>query len=136
TVMVIMDGHMFGLSQLHQLRGRIGRGTQPGVCLVVTDSRSATSLARLKAFEQTTDGFELAERDVHIRREGDVLGRVQSGRTSSLKLLRVMKDKDLIAQAREAAWALIDADPDLTQHRELAAAIKQAENEQDYLTSA
>jgi len=136
TIMVIMDGHMFGLSQLHQLRGRIGRGSKPGVCLVVTNPTVASSLERLQVFESTTDGFELAEEDVKLRKEGDVLGRVQSGRRSSLKLLRVMQDQHLISQAREAAWQVIAHDPELTEHPDLAAAVERVENQQEYLTSA
>lgn len=133
TIMVIMDGHMFGMSQLHQLRGRIGRGTMPGVCLVITPSRSRVAGSRLTAFAGTRDGFELAELDLSLRREGDVLGRAQSGRASSLKLLRVITDAEVIAQAREAAWNVIDEDPSLADNPALAAAVERVAEQEDYL---
>ncbi len=121
TVMVIMDAHRFGISQLHQLRGRVGRGSHPGLCLLVTDSpEGTTARERLDAVAATTDGFELARLDLELRREGDVLGEVQSGRRSGLKLLSLLRDEELISQAREAAAQLVDADPDLTEHPELA----------------
>ena len=104
TVMVIMDAQRFGVSQLHQLRGRVGRGAHPGLCLLVTDSPESTpGRERLDAVAATTDGFELAQRDLELRREGDVLGALQSGRRSGLKLLSLLRDADLIGQARQAA---------------------------------
>lgn len=114
SAMVIMDADRFGVSQLHQLRGRIGRGGIPGLCLMVTTSPSG-SLARerVEAVASTLDGFELAQVDLELRQEGDVLGSNQSGGRSSLRLLRVATDGDLIAEARAAAQVLIDADPDL-----------------------
>ncbi len=121
TVMVIMDAQRFGISQLHQLRGRVGRGSHPGLCLLVTDSpEGSAARERLDAVAATTDGFELARRDLELRREGDVLGAVQSGRRSGLKLLSLLRDEDLIGQAREAAQQLVAADPDLTRHPGLA----------------
>jgi ATP-dependent DNA helicase RecG len=120
-VMVIMDAHRFGISQLHQLRGRVGRGSHPGLCLLVTDSpEGATARERLAAVAATTDGFQLARLDLELRREGDVLGAMQSGRRSGLKLLSLLRDEDLIGQAREAAQRLVDADPELREHPELA----------------
>lgn len=114
SAMVVMDADRFGVSQLHQLRGRIGRGGVPGLCLMVTTA-PAGSLARerVEAVAATLDGFELAQVDLELRQEGDVLGSTQSGARSSLRLLRVATDGDLIAEARAAAQALIDRDPDL-----------------------
>lgn len=125
TVMVILDADRFGLSQLHQLRGRVGRGTDPGLCLLVSsapeDSDAAT---RVETLARTTDGFEIAAVDLELRREGDVLGASQSG-GSSLRLLRVVRHADVIAQAREDAVAVVSADPRLTRHPALAAAIEE-----------
>ncbi|MDQ3901139.1 MAG: ATP-dependent DNA helicase RecG [Actinomycetota bacterium] len=121
TVMVIMDAQRFGISQLHQLRGRVGRGSHSGLCLLVTDSPAGSpARERLDAVAATTDGFELARLDLELRREGDVLGAVQSGRRSGLKLLSLLRDEDLIVAARQAAAQLIGADPELTEHPELA----------------
>lgn len=136
SVMVITDGHMFGMSQLHQLRGRIGRGSREGICLVITPSRSKTAVKRLTAFANTRDGFELAELDLSLRREGDVLGRAQSGTTSSLKFLRVISDAAVIEQAREAAWAILDDDPDLMENPALADAVARVADQEDYLDRA
>jgi len=136
SVMVIMDGHMFGMSQLHQLRGRIGRGSREGICLVVTPSRSKTAVKRLTAFAATRDGFELAELDLSLRREGDVLGRAQSGTSSSLKFLRVISDAAVIEKAREAAWAILDDDPDLVENPALADAVARVADQEDYLDRA
>jgi ATP-dependent DNA helicase RecG len=121
TVMVIMDAHRFGVSQLHQLRGRVGRGTHPGLCLLVTDSPTGSpARERLAAVAATTDGFQLARLDLELRREGDVLGAVQSGHRSGLKLLSLLQDEQLIGQAREAAQRLVQVDPELTGHPGLA----------------
>ncbi|MGQ0773041.1 MAG: ATP-dependent DNA helicase RecG [Pseudonocardiales bacterium] len=121
TVMVIMDAQRFGISQLHQLRGRVGRGQHPGLCLLVTDSPEGTGARqRLDAVARTTDGFELARLDLELRREGDVLGAAQSGRRSGLRLLSLLRDEDLIGQARQAAQRLVEADPGLTEHPGLA----------------
>jgi ATP-dependent DNA helicase RecG len=122
TVMVIMDADRFGVSQLHQLRGRVGRGTEPGLCLLVTEApEGSKARQRLADVAATLDGFRLAEIDLEQRREGDVLGATQAGRKKSLKLLSVLHDRDLIVTAREEATALVDADPDLTGYPALAA---------------
>jgi ATP-dependent DNA helicase RecG len=114
SVMVINDADRFGISQLHQLRGRIGRGVHPGVCLLITTaSEDSTARQRLDAVAATSDGFALAEVDLEQRREGDVLGAHQSGSRSSLKLLRVLRDADVIAQARTFAEQCIAQDPEL-----------------------
>ncbi len=117
TMMVVMDADRFGVSQLHQLRGRVGRGSEPGLCLLVTGSPAGTpARERLAAVAASTDGFELSRLDVELRREGDVLGARQSGVRSSLRLLSVVRDEDVIAAAREAAVAVLqsgDVPPDL-----------------------
>ena len=124
TMMVILDADRFGLSQLHQLRGRVGRGSRESVCVAVTGVEvGSTAFHRLKAFASTTDGFALAEADLDLRSEGDVLGASQSGRTSGLDLLRVTRDARLIATARRQAERIVDDDPQLREHRSLAAAI-------------
>jgi ATP-dependent DNA helicase RecG len=115
SVMVIYDADRFGISQLHQLRGRIGRGAHPGVCLLLTTADEQSSARqRLDAVASTRDGFALAEVDLEQRREGDVLGASQSGSRSSLKLLRVLRDADVIAMARTLAERCIDQDPELS----------------------
>jgi ATP-dependent DNA helicase RecG len=124
TMMVVLDAERFGVSQLHQLRGRVGRGRHPGLCLLVTEALPETaSRERLDAIAATTDGFELARLDVEQRREGDVLGAAQSGRRSTLRLLSLLRDEDLIAAAREEAGRLVAADPDLNAHPLLAAQV-------------
>jgi ATP-dependent DNA helicase RecG len=121
TVMVIMDAERFGVSQLHQLRGRVGRGSAPGLCLLVTETAAeSSSRERLDAVAKTQDGFSLSRLDLEQRREGDVLGAAQAGRGSSLRLLTLLRDEDLIYQARTEATALVEADPDLTRHPALA----------------
>ena len=115
TVMVIMDADRFGVSQLHQLRGRIGRGSSPGLCLLVTNSLPETpARIRLDAVASTLDGFELSKIDLEQRREGDVLGASQSGTRSHLRLLRVLRDEELIESARKSAEKIIEADSCLT----------------------
>ena len=124
TMMVILDADRFGISQLHQLRGRIGRGGLPGLCLLFTDAPvDSPARQRLDAVAATTDGFELANADLELRREGDVLGAVQSGRRSSLRLLEVLQDVDLIDTARAEATRIIAVDPELEQHPSLRAAV-------------
>ena len=124
TVMVIMDAERFGVSQLHQLRGRVGRGANAGLCLLVTEAPPASpARERLDAVAATGDGFQLSRLDLEQRREGDVLGEAQAGRRSSLKLLRLLADEDLIATAREEAATLVAADPKLTAHQSLKEAI-------------
>jgi ATP-dependent DNA helicase RecG len=124
TAMVIMDAERFGVSQLHQLRGRVGRGRDAGLCLLVTEAApDSPARERLDAVAETGDGFQLSRLDLQQRREGDVLGSAQAGRRSSLKLLRLLADEDLIAAAREEASALVSADPALTAHQPLKEAI-------------
>jgi len=139
SVMVVLDAERFGLSQLHQLRGRVGRGTDPGLCLLVARAPEGTDAAtRLATLASTTDGFALAAVDLELRREGDVLGASQSGRSSSLRLLRVVRDADLIAEAREEARAFVARDPALAAWPALAEAIDEwlAPDEQEYLDRA
>jgi ATP-dependent DNA helicase RecG len=127
TVMVIMDADRFGVSQLHQLRGRVGRGSEPGLCLLVTEAPADSKARdRISAVAATVDGFQLARLDLEQRREGDVLGAAQAGRKKSLKLLSVLADEALIGAARQEATALVDADPGLTASPALAAAIAAA----------
>ncbi|MGV9276648.1 ATP-dependent DNA helicase RecG [Streptomyces griseosporeus] len=115
TVMVIMDADRFGVSQLHQLRGRVGRGSAPGLCLLVSEMPEASAARqRLNAVASTLDGFELSRIDLEQRREGDVLGQAQSGARSSLRVLAVIEDEEIIAEAREEAMALVESDPELT----------------------
>ncbi|MFD7711030.1 helicase-related protein [Streptomyces sp. NPDC059785] len=115
TAMVIMDADRFGVSQLHQLRGRVGRGSAPGLCLLVTEMPEASAARqRLNAVASTLDGFELSRIDLEQRREGDVLGQAQSGARTSLRVLAVIDDEEIIAEAREEATAVVAADPDLT----------------------
>jgi len=113
SMMVIMDADRFGISQLHQLRGRVGRGAYPGVCLLVTYTDGTTPAdQRLAAVAATRDGFELAEVDLEQRREGDVLGASQAGGRTTLKLLRVLDDAEMLAESREIAEMLVGRDPD------------------------
>ncbi|MEU0849236.1 ATP-dependent DNA helicase RecG [Streptomyces flaveolus] len=115
TAMVIMDADRFGVSQLHQLRGRVGRGSAPGLCLLVTEMPEASAARqRLNAVAGTLDGFELSRIDLEQRREGDVLGQAQSGARTSLRVLAVIEDEEIIAEAREEAAAVVAADPELT----------------------
>jgi ATP-dependent DNA helicase RecG len=121
TAMVIMDADRFGVSQLHQLRGRVGRGDVPGLCLLVTEAIDGTSTReRLAAVESTTDGFELSRLDLELRREGDILGAAQSGKRSGLKLLSLLRDEDLIAEARVRAQEIVAQDPSLGDNPGLA----------------
>jgi ATP-dependent DNA helicase RecG len=124
TMMVVMDADRFGISQLHQLRGRVGRGQHSGLCLLVTGQPPETlSRERLDAVASTTDGFELSHIDLELRSEGDVLGVRQSGGRSGLKLLRVQKDADTIDRARQAAETTVSASPDLADYPLLARAL-------------
>jgi ATP-dependent DNA helicase RecG len=125
TIMVIMDADRFGVSQLHQLRGRVGRGGKPGLCLLVTDSPPGSpARERLDAVAATVDGFALSRLDLEQRREGNVLGAAQAGRKSGLKLLTLLRDEELIVQARMEAQAVVDADPRLAAHPALVSAIR------------
>ncbi|MER6578863.1 ATP-dependent DNA helicase RecG [Nonomuraea sp. NPDC001023] len=124
SVMIIMDADRFGVSQLHQLRGRVGRGGLPGLCLLVSDFPEGTpARARLDAVAATLDGFELSRVDLEQRREGDVLGAAQSGKRSSLKLLQLLRDEDVITTARDEAAKLLSDDPELAHHEGLRAEI-------------
>ncbi|QFR00564.1 DEAD/DEAH box helicase [Streptomyces phaeolivaceus] len=114
TAMVIMDADRFGVSQLHQLRGRVGRGSAAGLCLLVTEMPPASAARqRLNAVAATLDGFALSRIDLEQRREGDVLGQAQSGARTSLRMLAVIQDEEIIAEAREEATSLVATDPDL-----------------------
>ncbi len=120
SMMVIMDADRFGVSQLHQLRGRVGRGSVPGLCLLVSNAQEdSQSMTRLAAVAATLDGFELARLDLEQRKEGDVLGASQSGGRSHLRLLRVLRDEDLIERAREAALKILSTDPQINHLPEL-----------------
>lgn len=139
STMVVLDADRFGVSQLHQLRGRVGRGEHKGLALFVTRAEVGTlARERVDAVAATLDGFELAQKDLELRREGDVLGEAQSGGRSSLKLLRVLQDADLIAEARQDAAALLEADPTLVNHPGVAAALARRldEHERSFLAKA
>ena len=124
TLMVILDADRFGISQLHQLRGRVGRGGLPGTCLLVTSLEPGhPSRRRLDAVAATTDGFVLSQEDLKLRREGDILGASQSGGRSTLRLLRVLEHEDIIARARADAQDIVAADTALAGHPQLAEAI-------------
>jgi ATP-dependent DNA helicase RecG len=124
TVMAVLDADRFGISQLHQLRGRVGRGSAAGLCLLISEAPvGSPARERLDAVAAISDGFELSRLDLEARREGDVLGAAQSGRRSSLKLLQVLKHGELIMAARAAASAVLDADPELLEHPGLALAL-------------
>ncbi len=132
SAMVILEADRFGVSQLHQLRGRVGRGAVPGICLLVTEAQAGTpARSRVEAVASTTDGFALAEVDLELRGEGDVLGDAQSGVRSSLRLLRVVTDADLIAVARAAAERVLSDDPALMSHPGLAASISRRVGQQE-----
>jgi len=139
TTMVVMDAERFGVSQLHQLRGRVGRGGHPGLCLLHTASPAgARSRDRLAAVAATSDGFTLAQLDLEQRREGDVLGVAQSGTRSTLRMLSLLRDADVITTAREQAQRVVDDDPTLTRHPGLAAMVTSAldGDRVDYLQKA
>jgi ATP-dependent DNA helicase RecG len=124
TVMVVMDADRFGVSQLHQLRGRVARGAHAGLCLLVSEAPSASLTGqRLAAVAATSDGFELARLDLETRREGDVLGAAQSGRRSGIRLLSLLEDEELIAVARVEAQALLETERGLADHPGLAAEV-------------
>ncbi len=139
SAMIVLDADRFGVSQLHQLRGRVGRGDVPGLCLLVTAAEIGTpARERVEAVAATLDGFELAQKDLELRQEGDVLGSVQSGRRSSLRLLRVVKDGDLILQARSIAEQVLAQDPMLIRHPALRDALERRldEAERDFLAKS
>jgi ATP-dependent DNA helicase RecG len=139
TVMVVMDADRFGVSQLHQLRGRVARGAHAGLCLLVSEAAGSSPTGqRLAAVAATTDGFELARLDLETRREGDVLGAAQSGRRSGVRLLSLLDDEELIAEARIEATALVERGGGLADHPELAAAVAamSLDERADYLEKA
>ena len=118
TVMVIEDADRFGLSQLHQLRGRVGRGEHPGVCVLLSDPTTPDGERRVEAMVRTNDGFELAREDLEIRGQGTVFAASQSGR-SDLRLANIVSDRESLIAARQDAFALVDADPGLIRHPDL-----------------
>ncbi|MBJ7451300.1 MAG: ATP-dependent DNA helicase RecG [Blastococcus sp.] len=139
TVMVVMDADRFGVSQLHQLRGRVARGKHAGLCLLVTEAPTSSPTGqRLAAVAATSDGFELARLDLETRREGDVLGAAQSGRRSGIRLLSLLEDEELIATARTEATALLATDRGLADHPGLAAEVAAlaTDDRADYLEKA
>src|SRR5215217_5450348 len=139
TVMVVMDADRFGVSQLHQLRGRVARGKHAGLCLLVTDARTASPTGqRLAAVAATSDGFELARLDLETRREGDVLGAAQSGKRSGIRLLSLLEDEELIAAARAEATALLETERGLADHPGLAAEVARLATDEraEYLEKA
>jgi len=139
TVMLVLDADRFGISQLHQLRGRIGRGGLPGLCLLTTGAPpDSPARARLEAVAATTDGFALSRLDLQQRREGDVLGASQSGHRSSLRLLDVLEDEEVIGQAREIAVQVVAEDPGLSGHPLLAEQVRRLHDaaQADYLEKA
>jgi ATP-dependent DNA helicase RecG len=123
TAMVILDADRFGLSQLHQLRGRVGRGEDPATCLLMADATTIEGSERLAAMVATTDGFVLAEEDLRIRGQGTVFGTRQAG-IKDLKLADILRDAPMLIEARREAFALVAADPELQNHPEAAAEIK------------
>ncbi|MGI9603434.1 MAG: helicase-related protein, partial [Acidimicrobiales bacterium] len=122
TVMVVLDAARFGIAQLHQLRGRVGRGEHPSSCFLVGEATTADGEARLEALVASTDGFELAEIDLELRGEGTLMGERQKGR-NDLKLASLRRDREWVEHARRVAFDLVDVDPDLTTVPELAAEI-------------
>ena len=119
TTMVILDADRFGIAQLHQLRGRVGRAEHASVCWLVASPTTADGEARIEALVQSTDGFELAEIDLDLRGEGTILGERQKGR-NDLKLASLRQNREVVIDARRAAIQLLDTDPDLSQHPDLA----------------
>src|SRR5690606_2390345 len=135
SLMIVLSADRFGVSQLHQLRGRIGRGQYTGLALFVTEAAvGSLAMERLTAVASTVDGFALAQLDLELRSEGDVLGNGQSGGKSSLKLLRVIRDTEIIEQAKAEVEALLSTDPKLERHPELLAVLQELnEDRADYL---
>jgi ATP-dependent DNA helicase RecG len=119
TVMVIEDADRFGLSQLHQLRGRVGRGGHPSHCILIAAPTTPEGAARLEAMASTTDGFRLAEEDLRIRGQGTVFGARQAG-MADLRIADILRDVEILVEARREAFALVAADPELREHRDLA----------------
>ena len=134
TVMVIVDADRFGIAQLHQLRGRVGRGDQESTCCLLAADAVGIAAERLRALVETTDGFELAEADLELRGEGTILGERQKGR-NDLQLASLRRDKDWVVWARTAAGEMLDDDPDLQRHSELRAEVELllGDDDADYL---
>jgi ATP-dependent DNA helicase RecG len=130
TVMVVLDADRFGIAQLHQLRGRVGRGAARSTCWLVGAGATPDGAARLEAMVRTTDGFELAEVDLDLRGEGTLMGERQKGR-NDLKLASLRRDREWVERAREAAFELVDADPDLSRHPMLAGEVAMLLDEAD-----
>ena len=131
SMMIIMDADRFGVSQLHQLRGRVGRGTTPGLCLLVTNTgEESDAMHRLHAVASTTDGFELSRLDLEQRREGGCARSAQSGARSHLRLLRVIRDEELIVKAREVADRITAEDPSLSKFAQLQIEIDKLRQEE------
>ncbi len=123
TVIVVEDADRFGLSQLHQLRGRVGRGSHGGTCVLISDPATPDGERRMEAMVETTDGFRLADIDLELRGQGTVFGARQSGR-ADLKLANIVRDFETLIAARDEAFALVDADPNLDAHPELRAEVR------------
>jgi ATP-dependent DNA helicase RecG len=139
TVMVITDADRFGISQLHQLRGRVGRGAKPGLCLLLTKvDEESVAMERLESVARSNDGFELARVDLDQRREGDVLGTAQSGSRSQLRLLRVLRDEKIIEVARNVATEIVSQDPELERHSALRDELAKLERDErsDFIEKA
>ena len=139
TVMLITDADRFGISQLHQLRGRVGRGSKAGLCLLLTKvDEESVAMERLEAVAKSNDGFELARVDLDQRREGDVLGTAQSGSRSQLRLLRVLRDEKLIERARKVATEIVAQDPELKSHSALRDELAKLERDErsDFIEKA
>ena len=131
SMIMILSSERFGVSQLHQLRGRVGRGQIPGLCLFVTSlPNEDPALERLNAVAGTTNGFELSRLDLEQRREGDVLGSAQSGATSHLRLLRVIRDEEIIFEARMVAEEILKLDPMLSSNAILLAEVDKLREEE------
>jgi ATP-dependent DNA helicase RecG len=125
TAIVVLDAERFGVSQLHQLRGRVGRGGAAASCFLVTDAAPGSpAMTRLERIAEISDGFAMADLDLELRSEGDVLGTEQAGRYSTLRFLSVRRHPEEIAEAREVARAVLDEDPALTRHPRLVGLVR------------
>jgi ATP-dependent DNA helicase RecG len=134
SMMIVLDAESFGISQLHQLRGRVGRGTLPGLCLL--DTRNPDAVQRLEYVASTTNGFDLATYDLRMRKEGDVLGTAQSGGMTTLRVLRVVRDEDIIEAARADVAEVLARDPGLREHRSLRAMVNRWQSASEYVEKA
>jgi ATP-dependent DNA helicase RecG len=129
-VMVIESADRFGMAQLHQLRGRVGRASAASWCYLFGEAATPEAEERLAAMGRTTDGFELAEVDLELRGEGTILGTRQKGATD-LKLASLRRDKDLVSRAREVAFDIVDGDRGLVRHPDLADEIRSLVDDDD-----